>query len=93
MVSRRPQRVASTVQRSLAALLLQEPEFARAAVVAVELNADLGTAKVYIDNAAPLIKQLNVAAPRLRTRLAASLMLRNTPRLKFIPCGPSSQGA
>ncbi len=87
-------RINQEVQRELSSLILREVKDPRIApmttVSDVYVAPDLKSAKIYIsvlgdDNVKnDTIKGLRSAAPFLRSSLARSLNLRNTPELQFI---------
>ncbi len=87
-------RINQEVQRELSSLILHEVKDPRIApmtsVSDVYVAPDLKTAKIYIsvfgdeDAKKDTIKGLRSAAPFLRSSLAKSLNLRNTPELQFI---------
>lgn len=87
-------RVSQEVQRELSTLIQREVKDPRIApmtsVSDVYVAPDLKTAKVYISVLGEesvkkdTIKGLRSAAPFLRSSLARSLNLRNTPELQFI---------
>ena len=90
----RSDRVADSIQRSLAYLIQQEVDDPRLGIVninSVSVARDLSTAKVYVtvvgaksdhehENAVDL---LNKASSFLRNQIAKDLSLRSTPRLQF----------
>ena len=91
----RADRVADSVQRSLAQMIPQEirdPRLGMVNINTVEVTKDLSYAKVYVtyvgqeDAAACKVSTgiLNGAANHLRTRLSREVSLRITPRLQFI---------
>ncbi len=87
-------RINQEVQRELSSLLLTEVKDPRIApmtsVSAVEVASDLKTAKVFIsvlgdeETKASTMKGIKSAAPFLRSQLAKTLNLRNTPDLRFV---------
>lgn len=87
-------RINQEVQRELSSLLLsgvKDPRIApMTSVSAVEVAPDLKTAKVFISvlgdekTKADTMKGIKSAAPFLRSQLARSLNLRNTPELRFV---------
>lgn len=87
-------RVNAEVQRELSTLIREECKDPRihpmTSVVAAEVAPDLKTAKIYIsvlgDETAVenTLRGLKSAASHLRSKLAKSLNLRNTPELTFV---------
>lgn len=87
-------RINQEVQRELSVLISQEVKDPRiglmTSVVHVEVAPDLKTAKVYVsvlgdeDEQKNTLKGLKSAAPFLRSQIAHSINLRNTPELIFI---------
>ncbi len=87
-------RINQEVLRELSTLISREVKDPRVAlmtsVTAVEVAPDLKTAKVFVsvlgdeESKANTLKGLKSAQPFLRSSLAHSLNLRNTPELKFI---------
>lgn len=87
-------RINQEVQKELSMLIVRELKDPRihpmTSIVNVEVAPDLKTAKVYIsilgDTEAQkdTLKGLKSAAPFLRTQLAKSINLRNTPELQFV---------
>lgn len=87
-------RINQEVQKELSTLIMRELKDPRihmmTSVTHVEVAPDLKTAKVYIsilgseDELKDTIKGLKSAAPFLRSQLAKSINLRNTPELIFI---------
>jgi len=87
-------RINAEVQRELSTLIREECKDPRihplTSVVAAEVAPDLKTAKIYIsvlgdeEALASTIKGLKSAASHLRSKLARSLNLRNTPELTFV---------
>ncbi|BCN31467.1 30S ribosome-binding factor RbfA [Anaeromicropila herbilytica] len=87
-------RINGEVQRELSKIISREIKDPRinpmTSVVAVEVAPDLKHAKVYIsvygdvESQASTVQGLRSAAPYIRSLLAKSLNLRNTPELNFI---------
>lgn len=87
-------RINAEVQRELSTLIREECKDPRihplTSVIAAEVAPDLKTAKIYIsvlgdeEALASTIKGLKSAASHLRSKLARSLNLRNTPELTFV---------
>lgn len=87
-------RINGEVQKELSKLITTEIKDPRisplTSVVAVEVAPDLKTAKVYISVLGDEEKQhdtlrgLKSAAPFLRSQLAKTINLRNTPELRFV---------
>ncbi|MDF2473892.1 MAG: ribosome-binding factor [Anaerocolumna sp.] len=87
-------RINGEVQRELSNLInreIKDPRINRmTSVVAVEVAPDLKHAKVYIsvlgdeESRKATIAGLRSAAPFMRSQLAKSINLRNTPELEFI---------
>lgn len=87
-------RINAEVQRELSTLIREECKDPRihplTSVIAAEVAPDLKTAKIYIsvlgdeDAIASTLKGLKSAASHLRSKLAKSLNLRNTPELTFV---------
>ena len=88
----RSSRIASQMQRSLAALLrrgLKDPRVGNVTVTAVEVANDLGHARIHVlpfaaaQPPAQVLEGLRSAAGYLRGELARELKLRHAPRLEF----------
>ena len=87
-------RINGEVQKELSKVISQEIKDPRidplTSVVAVEVTPDLKYAKVYIsvygdeEKKKSTLEGLRSAAPFIRTHLAKTINLRNTPELKFI---------
>lgn len=87
-------RINSEVQRELSTLILREIKDPRickmTSIVAVEVAPDLKTAKVYVsvlgsdEEVQKTYEGLKSAAPYLRSQLAKTINLRNTPELIFV---------
>lgn len=87
-------RINAEVQRELSTLIREECKDPRihpmTSVVAAEVAPDLKTAKIYIsvlgdeDAVQNTLRGLKSAASHLRSKLAKSLNLRNTPELIFV---------
>ena len=87
-------RINAEVQRELSTLIREECKDPRihplTSVVAAEVAPDLKTAKIYIsvlgdeEAITSTLKGLKSAASHLRSKLAKSLNLRNTPELTFV---------
>ncbi|MCH5272183.1 MAG: 30S ribosome-binding factor RbfA [Lachnospiraceae bacterium] len=87
-------RINVEVQRKLSTLIREECKDPRihpmTSVVAAEVAPDLKTAKIYIsvlgdeEEVANTLRGLKSAASHLRSELAKSLNLRNTPELTFV---------
>lgn len=90
----RPERVADSIQRSLATILLQnmaDVRFRLVTITGVVVSRDLSYAKVYVsilleekEKIKPIIQALNHAANKMRQYLAREVDLRIVPELKFI---------
>jgi ribosome-binding factor A len=92
----RPERVADSIQRSLAGILLQnmaDERFRLVTITGVVVSRDLSYAKVYVsvlleekekEKIKPIIQALNHAANKMRRYLARDVDLRIVPELKFI---------
>ena len=90
----RSERVADSIQRSLARTLLQEmhdERFRLVTLTGVVVSKDLSYAKVYIsvlleekEEIQSIIKALNRAANKMRYHLAQDVDLRIVPELKFV---------
>ena len=91
----RSERVGDAIQKELATIInnhMRDPRIGMVNVNAVDVTSDLSIAKIFvtfvaIDNEAQIqlqIKTLNNAASFLRTKIAASISLRITPKLLFI---------
>src|SRR4029450_6611774 len=90
---RRPDRLASTIQRELAEMMMRELNDPRlpqiVSITRVKVSADLSIADVYVSvmgtqgqqNAA--LNALKHSAGLMRTKLTKSLSLRQAPFLKF----------
>lgn len=89
----RTRRVADLVQRTIAQLLLTDPEderFRLVTVTGVTMSRDLSYAKVHVSmlsddpaNIKDTIRSLNSSAKSLRYRLAKEVDLRIVPEIKF----------
>jgi ribosome-binding factor A len=88
----RSSRIASQMQRSLAALLqrgVRDPRVGNVTVTAVEVAGDLSLARVHVlpfaksGPATEMLEGLRSAAGYLRGELARELKLRHMPRLEF----------
>lgn len=88
----RSSRIASQMQRSLAALLqrgVRDPRVGNVTVTAVEVAGDLSLARVHVlpfarsGPASEMLQGLRSAAGYLRGELARELKLRHMPRLEF----------
>ncbi len=87
-------RINAEVQRELSTLIREECKDPRihplTSVIAAEVAPDLKTAKIYIsvlgdeEALTSTLKGLKSAASHLRSKLAKSLNLRNTPELTFV---------
>ena len=87
-------RINGEVQKELSKLITTEIKDPRispwTSVVAVEVAPDLKTAKVYVsvlgneEVQQDTLRGLKSAAPFMRSQLAKSINLRNTPELKFV---------
>jgi ribosome-binding factor A len=90
--SNRRRRVAELLKRELAVLIQQElddPRFHGVTITAVEVSADLSSARIYFttlaedEEAAKSAAALNKAAGFLRRALMGRVVLRGVPQLKF----------
>src|SRR5579862_4753296 len=88
----RSSRIASQMQRSLAALLqrgVRDPRVGNVTVTAVEVAGDLSLARIHVlpfakaGAAKEMLEGLRSAAGYLRGELARELKLRHMPRLEF----------
>lgn len=87
-------RINAEVQRELSTLIREECKDPRihpmTSVVAAEVAPDLKTAKIYVsvlgdeEEVQNTLRGLKSAASHLRSKLAKSLNLRNTPELIFV---------
>lgn len=87
-------RINQEVQKELSMLIVRELKDPRihpmTSIVNVEVAPDLKTAKVYVSVLGDDLEQKNTlaglksAAPFLRSQLAKSINLRNTPELTFV---------
>ena len=88
----RSDRLASQIQRELAALIrseLKDPRLHQPSILDVEVTRDLSLARVYFSvldpaDAAETGSALNHAAGFLQRELGKVIKARNTPRLSFI---------
>lgn len=90
--SNRRRRVAELLKRELAVLIQQElddPRFHGVTITAVEVSADLSSARIYFttlaedEAVAQSAAALNKAAGFLRRALMSRVVLRGVPQLKF----------
>ena len=87
----RSDRLASQIQRELAALIrneLKDPRLAQPSILDVQVTRDLSLAKVFFSvldpaNSAATTEALNHAAGFLQRELGRSIKARTTPRLRF----------
>lgn len=85
-------RISSDVQRELSSIMLLEAKdetLKHVTITGCEVTSDLGLARVYYtymgdEPLEDVEKNLEVAAPYLRTVLASRIELRHTPELRFI---------
>ena len=87
-------RINQEVQKELSSLIMRELKDPRihmmTSITRTEVAPDLKTAKVYVsvlgtdEELAETVKGLKRAAPFLRSQLAKSMNMRNTPELNFI---------
>lgn len=87
-------RINQEVQKELSSLIMRELKDPRihmmTSITRTEVATDLKTAKVYIsvlgtdDELVETVKGLKRAAPFLRSQLAKTMNMRNTPELNFI---------
>ena len=87
-------RINQEVQKELSSLIMRELKDPRihmmTSITRTEVAPDLKTAKVYIsvlgtdDELVETVKGLKRAAPFLRSQLAKTMNMRNTPELNFI---------
>lgn len=90
--SKRTQRVAELIQRTLAGLIqteIKDPRFPSwVTISSVEVSADYSFAKVYFTvlNSEPekVLEALNSASSFLRSKLAKVLTIRIVPQLQFV---------
>jgi ribosome-binding factor A len=90
--SKRTQRVAELIQRTLAGLIqteIKDPRFPSwVTISAVEVSADFSFAKVYFTvlNSDPkqVLEALNAVSSFLRSKLAKVLTIRIVPQLQFV---------
>ncbi len=88
----RSERLASQIQRELAALVqhgLKDPRVAAPSILAVEVTKDLSYARVYFsvldpDDASECLAALNRASGYLQREIGKQLKARVTPKLSFI---------
>ena len=90
----RPDRVADSIQRSLARILLQEMHDARfrlVTITSVVVSKDLSYAKIYVsvlleekEKIKTVIHALNRATSKIRYHIAREVDLRIVPELKFV---------
>jgi ribosome-binding factor A len=101
MSEARSRRIESEIQRVLAALIAREvkdPRVGNVTITAVQVAADMGTARVYFTPFASreppeqVRKGLTHAASFLRGELGRRLSLRHAPRLEFL-FDDSAEGA
>lgn len=86
------ERISSDVSRELSSIMLLEAKdetLKHVTITGCEVTSDLGLARVYYtymgeESLEDVAKNLEVAAPYLRTVLANRVELRHTPELKFI---------
>ena len=92
MVSKRLARLNEQLKRELSGLLrskVRDPRVGSVTVTAVEVAADLGSARVYVRlsgaeaERASTLEGLHAAAPFLRRTLGRSLHVRKVPELRF----------
>lgn len=85
-------RISSDVQRELSSIMMLEAKdetLKHVTITGCEVTSDLGLARVYYtymgdESLEDVAKNLEVAAPYLRTVLASRIELRHTPELRFI---------
>ena len=87
-------RINQEVQKELSSLIMRELKDPRihmmTSITRTEVAPDLKTAKVYVsvlgtdDELVETVKGLKRAAPFLRSQLAKTMNMRNTPELNFI---------
>lgn len=85
-------RISSDVQRELSSIMMLEAKdetLKHVTITGCEVTSDLGLARVYYtymgdESLEDVQKNLEVAAPYLRTVLASRIELRHTPELRFI---------
>lgn len=85
-------RISSDVQRELSSIMMLEAKdetLKHVTITGCEVTSDLGLARVYYtymgeESLDDVQKNLEVAAPYLRTVLASRIELRHTPELRFI---------
>lgn len=91
-MSKRTERVADLIRRTLAEMLLhklRDPRLGFVSVTAVEVAPDLSNARIFVSSldgeakSATLLSVLRRAAPFLRHELAPVLQLREVPTLSF----------
>lgn len=86
------ERISSDVAREISSIMLLEAKdetLKHVTITGCEVTNDLGLARVYYtymgeESLEDVAKNLEVAAPYLRTVLASRVDLRHTPELKFI---------
>ncbi len=88
----RTERLASQIQRQLAALIQggsKDPRIAAASIIEVQVSRDLAHARVYFsvldpDTAAECLEALNKASGYLQREVGRTIKARVTPKLTFI---------
>lgn len=92
MASIKSKRIASEMTRVISGILMEEARdtlLKSITITGCEVAPDLSFAKVYFTSLSDLDhkaleKEMDEAAPFIRTNLAEKMDLRNTPKLKFV---------
>ena len=92
MASIKSKRIASEMTRVISEILMEEARdtlLKSITITGCEVAPDLSFAKVYFTSLSDLEhkvleKEMDEAAPFIRTNLAEKMDLRNTPKLKFV---------
>lgn len=92
MASIKSKRIASEMTRVISGILMEEARdelLKSITITGCEVAPDLSFAKVYFTSLSDLEhkvleKEMDEAAPFIRTNLAEKMDLRNTPKLKFV---------
>ena len=92
MSSIKVKRIASEMTRVISGILLEEARdnlLKKITITGAEVSNDLSFAKVYFTSLSDmdhtqLEREMEEAAPFIRTKLAEKMNLRNTPKLKFV---------
>lgn len=92
MASIKSKRIASEMTRVISEIILEEARdnlLKSVTITGCEVAPDLSFAKVYFTSLSELDhksleKEMDEAAPFIRTNVASKMDLRNTPKLKFV---------